>query len=394
MKDLFNAKYWKVFEEYYTRVNFMEELDLNNSEPAKVKFLKNLLDKNNKYKIGKIAMKLFVDLLILKGETIFEGITENNYEIVNYEVIKNLTSNQNNYDILVDNLTIKTKTGEKYKYKLVISAKIYFEETRIKECTEYINSLMEKDKEKVVGIYISPLPDPKFPDSDKYICIEYEDLFSYLIEPALQRCSKEGEKLLNDYLNSFKTLYYFDYYDDIKTIPLCTRAIINTINLYNLNYEVIDEYVKNTKECNDFLLRVLLSNMYKISINTELNDKIKYLLLKEDKEIDGKLYKKNTDFIYNVFKYLIDNKIIKTYNDLEKINITSSDVMKMVIPFNEKDKYPYNNCYKVSNEKETPLVLEDKTLAYCFTINRLDIEKFVDNLHKVYPKKTKCIKYY
>ncbi len=400
-----NSKEWIEFENYYIGYNIFDQLDFFRFEDIHTNILKSLFMRENPYGLYIYPLKNLLELLIVKGKSkIIEIDRLSELKIDNVNVKTQVViDKKNKLDLLIE-LKINNTN-----YNIILENKIESKEhdDQCKRYYEYFSNLKD-DSTKYIFVYLSFEKDPKFKERDKYICIDYQELIDYVIEPCSHKCDVKNPKIidLNSYLSSFSKLFDFTNLSNKELIiPITGYGKKLTHNL-NLKYgkllmDILDKYSvskaedssqldSNLKGYLDFyelyknILNIYYYNLSKISEDKDIISLLENKLFKIKAKFNGVSYQTYKECCVNILKYLIDNKIVKNDSDLEKLNNCIEDkhyvIASKCCP-NDKSE----NTYTTSHKKVGEIYLNGDMLYYCdYTVKKDELEYFVNEINKTF----------
>ena len=207
--ELKNSKEWISFEKYYMNYNVFSQFDFFRLEDIHTNVLKSLLIQDNVYGLYTYPLEKLIELLIIKNNSKAQIKIEDlyKYKIENISIKTQVAiDRKNRLDLLIE-FKINNK-----KYNIILENKMLSEE-HDEQCKRYIEyfSNLEDDDTNYIFVYLSLEKEPKFNCVDKYICINYQELIKYVIEPCSYKCSVKNTNIidLNSYLSNFCNLFNF-----------------------------------------------------------------------------------------------------------------------------------------------------------------------------------------
>ena len=331
------SKEWIEFNNYYMSYNIFDQLDFFRLEDIHTNILKSLFIKDNPYSLDTYPLKKLLELLIVKDNAkVAINIEElNNYKIENINVYSQVVLNKNSkLDLLIES-TINNKN-----YSIILENKLLSTE-HDNQCQRYYNYYKEESKDiNYIFVFLSLEKEPNFKEDDKYICINYQELIDYVIEPCSYKCNNKKENIisLDSYLSSFSKLFNFiglSNEDIIIPITKLGKELTHSLKQKYGNF-LIDALKTNNEfyKENKNILLIYYYNLYKISDNNETKNLIKKEILKIKCTFNGI----NCSFkqcSLKIIEYLFNKKIIK----IEK------------------------NCNQT--EKNTLYIIENINMAHC-----------------------------
>ena len=411
--ELKNSKEWIDFENYYMNYDIFNQFDFFRYEDAHTNILKSLLIQENAYGLYTYPLKKLIELLIIKDDLQNKLINKLKTEIT----IEDL------YKFTIDNISIKTQVEidgngrldlsiefkiNNAKYNIILENKIGSGE-HDNQCERYYNYFSNlKDDMNYIFVYLSLEKKPKFNCVDKYICINYQELIKYVIEPCSYKCRVKNTNIidLNSYLSNFCNLFNFtNLSNDELIIPITNygKQLTNNLNQQygELLIDILEnktEYKKNNNqykndynnfyELNKDILTIYYYNLSKSDIleNSKITSIIENKVLKiKAKFKDGSYqasYQTYKECSVNILKYLIDKKIVNNDEDLEKLNKCVKD-NHYLIASKSMPKDKQEGTYTSSHKNIGEIYLNGCQLYYCdYTVTKKELEYFVNEINK------------
>lgn len=411
--DFKNSKEWIEFANYYNDTGFTEQLGLFRYEDANTNFLKSVLEDQNTnlYGFSINPMKLFIEMIQTKSDlNYFKNVnTLSNYTIDNLKIsVRDSELFQNDKPDMVITFEV-----DKKKYFILLEAKLFTAEHN-KQCLKYYKYVEDNEKfnnyEEKVFLYLTldgatppsctmydkykstTYQDGVTPlgEDVKYIPITYQDLIDYIYNPLSFTESKKTAISLDDYIKSFIELYYqlgskytvISYKGKMLTEQLLVKHSDTINTILDRPKEFTEFYEGNSK-----LIEILFINIAKIysnSSNNNLIERIKRISLRIQSSIifNDSEYSKS-QFVYEVFKQIIEDKNIQNIKDLSTIK--SNGQYKYIYTRDEYDNlHHYRDCY--SNDYYGELKIGEDNYYYQMRVNDNDIDRLIELVNKAYPK--------
>ena len=385
MKNFTNikeSKEWIEFNNYYMNYNIFDQLDFFRLEDIHTNILKSIFIKDNPYSLDTYPLKKLLKLLIVKDSSKTKINIEklNNYKIKELNVYSQVILNKNNkLDLLIE-FNINNK-----KYSIILENKLLSTE-HDNQCQRYYNYYKEEGNKDInyIFVYLSLEKEPNFNEIDKYICINYQELIDYVIEPCNNN-KKENIISLDSYLSSFSKLFNF--------IGLSSEDIIIPITklgkklTHNLKQKYGDFLIDALKTNNEFykenkkILLIYYYNLYKISNNNEIKNLIKKEILKIKCTFNGINYNFK-ECSLKIIVYLFNKNIIKDNNDLIKLNNCLLNKNYLIATKNIEG-IKHKECY-TNNDKTIGKILLNNNELYYYNgnVNYDELKYFVININK------------
>lgn len=378
------SKEWIEFNNYYMSYNIFDQLDFFRLEDIHTNILKSLFIKDNPYSLDTYPLKKLLELLIVKDNTkVAINIEElNNCKIENINVHSQVVLNKNNkLDLLIE-FTINNKN-----YSIILENKLLSTE-HDNQCQRYYNYYKEESKDiNYIFVFLSLEKEPNFKEDDKYICINYQELIDYVIEPCSYKCNNKKENIisLDSYLSSFSKLFNFiglSNEDIIIPITKLGKELTHSLKQKYGNF-LIDALKTNNEfyKENKNILLIYYYNLYKISDNNETKNLIKKEILKIKCTFNGI----NCSFkqcSLKIIEYLFNKKIIKNNNDLIKLNNCLLNKNYLIATKNIEG-IKHKECY-TNNAKTIGKILLNNNELYYYNgnVNYDELKYFVININK------------
>lgn len=200
--NLVNSSEFQTLNSYYCEKTMFSALNLERNENRHSAFIAWWLNPNSDHGLNDAPIKLLLRLVASKGDIITDElltkVMSGRYNLTLAEKIEleksvsSISSNQSK-----DRMDIWTVLDISYEYAdeikrrtipMVIENKIYSKERKnqTKDYYDAMNDYFEnKDKPKdiVIGVLLSPQEIQ--PESDNFVCITYQELLNYVIEPLI-----------------------------------------------------------------------------------------------------------------------------------------------------------------------------------------------------------------
>lgn len=386
--ELKNSKEWLEFENYYMGYSIFNQFDFFRFEDMHTNILKSLFIEENAYGLGTYPLRKLIELLRFKDSSKV-NIESDEFSIIVKNVETQKVIKKNRLDLKID-----FKVDDK-DYSIILENKVFSDE-HDDQCRKYYEYFMEdkpNDKTNYIFVYLSLEKKPNFDYKKEYICINYQELVTYVIEPSSYKSTNMNPRIisLDTYLSSFSKLY--EYLDASYDFPITRLGRELTINLYNSS-ELLRTFTKNKfYENNKTILDIYYYNILKI-INDDderlENDREKINKLR--KEINSKLLNVNCTFkgekvTYKkcyllIVKYLFDLKIIKDEKDLDKLNKCVL-YKSYVVATSDYDNLSHKDYYYLSDEVINGLMLNDKKLYYYVgPFGQEELRYFIEEINK------------
>ena len=372
--ELKNSKEWIDFENYYMNYDIFNQFDFFRYEEAHTNILKSLLIQENAYGLYTYPLKKLIELLIIKDDLQNKLINKLKTEIT----IEDL------YKFTIDNISIKTQVEidgngrldlsiefkiNNAKYNIILENKIGSGE-HDNQCERYYNYFSNlKDDMNYIFVYLSLEKKPKFNCVDKYICINYQELIDYVIEPCSYKCNNNNNNnviSLYYYLASFCKL--FDYAclsNENPKIPTTKYGKELTCNLEEKYGELLINILEHDLQfykLNKNVLIIYYYNLYKITNNK----KTKLLIRKKLLNINCTFNNLNCSYkecSLKIIQYLFNNKIINNANDLSKLNNCLLNKSYVVATTNIEN-IKHADCYTTNDKSIGEIFLNNDKLYY------------------------------
>lgn len=383
--ELKNSKEWISFEKYYMNYNVFNQFDFFRLEDIHTNVLKSLLIQDNVYGLYTYPLEKLIELLIIKNNSKAQIKIEDlyKYKIENINIKTQVAiDRKNRLDLLIE-FKINNK-----KYNIILENKMLSEE-HDEQCKRYIEyfSNLEDDDTNYIFVYLSLEKEPKFNFVDKYICINYQELIDYVIEPCSYKCNDNNNNnviSLYYYLASFCKL--FDYAclsNENRIIPTTKYGKELTCNLEEKYGELLINILEHDLQfykLNKNVLIIYYYNLYKIT-----NNKKTKLLIKK-KLLNIKCTFNNLNCSYKecslkIIQYLFNNKIINNTDDLSKLNNCLLNKSYVVATTNIEN-IKHANCYTTNDKSIGEIFLNnDKLYYYNSNVSGEELKYFVKNIN-------------
>ena len=387
-----NSKEWIEFERYYNSTNFMQQIGFFRYEDANTNFLASVLEESNVYGLGNYPMRLLIELITCKDNKLFTDINLlDNYSIGDINVSKQKIINSGRLDLFVE-----FKLND-IQYALIIEAKLFSLE-HDEQCDKYKKELDASlsGSHKLIYVYLS-LDDKDTISSDGYVHITYQDLIDMVYTPCSFRVQNKDMLLsIEEYVKSFTSLY--EQSDiDISLIPVTYIGKELTTNLWLRYNSTLNNLLNNTEMLNKFYnsnkstFTILLTNMLKLSKQLNLNKKLKITIMsilnktKHQNVFNGVILG-NSDFLYTIFKDIIENHPIKEIKDIPKEVLITTETWLNIISHSEIKNDPRKDYYRLSKGNKEPIVIGGEKYWYCDWNNGADMNRFIKAVKKYYPE--------
>lgn len=372
------------FENYYMEYNMFSQINFFRYEDLHTNILCSLFDSDNAYKLGTYPLKKLIELLINKDNNKAQLTIDELESIGNEKIFLQKVVDNNRLDIKID-FNINNSN-----YSIILENKVFSEEHN-SQCQRYYDYFItnnSNDKTNYIFVYLSLEKNPEFSCKDKYICINYQELITCVIEPCIEKCVNPSSKIINleTYLLSFSKLY--EYLDSRYIIPISNKGKNLTINLYN---EYNNLLIKSLENNDDFYKEnKKLLDIYYYNVLQLIDDNI--IVDNETRRIiNGKLFNirctfngENTsykDCYLHIIKYLFDLNLIKTEEDLNKLN-SCVLLNNYLIATSDYDSLYHEDYYYISNNIVGTLKLNNKILYYYVgPVSRMELRYFVEKVN-------------
>lgn len=394
--ELKNSREWIEFENYYMNYNIFNQFDFIRFEDIHTNILKSLFIQENVYGLYNYPLKNLIELLIIKDSHNAKIEIEDlyKYKIENVNVKTQVAiDRKNRLDLLIE-FKINNK-----KYSIILENKIFSEEHN-EQCQRYIEYFynLKNDDTNYIFVYLSLEKNPNFNCADRYICINYQELIDYVIEPCSYKCNNSNNNnviSLYYYLASFCKL--FDYAclsNENRIIPITRYGKELTCKLEEKYGELlIKQLADETKfyKLNKNILLIYYYNLSIISNDTRIKSLIKKKILNIKCKFDGKKcsYKECS---LKILKYLIDNKIIKENIDLDKLNDCLYDKNFLAATL-DYERIKNKEKYYTTNEKSIGEIYLDGSVLYYYDyyLNGEELKYYVKNINEKFDNVLKDI---
>lgn len=380
-----NSKEWIDFENYYMNYNIFNQFDFFRLEDIHTNVLKSLLIQENVYGLYTYPLEKLIELLIIKNSSKAQIKIDNlyKYKIEKINIKTQVAINRKNrLDLLIE-FKINNK-----KYNIILENKMLSEE-HDEQCKRYIEyfSNLEDDDTNYIFVYLSLEKEPKFNCVDKYICINYQELIDYVIEPCSYKCNDNNNNnviSLYYYLASFCKL--FDYAclsNENRIIPTTKYGKELTCNLEEKYGELLINILEHDLQfykLNKNVLIIYYYNLYKIT-----NNKKTKLLIKK-KLLNIKCTFNNLNCSYKecslkIIQYLFNNKIINNTDDLSKLNNCLLN-QSYVVATTNIENIKHTDCYTTNDKSIGEIFLNnDKLYYYNSNVSGEELKYFVKNIN-------------
>ncbi len=392
-----NSKEWKEFKNYCTSYNIFDQLGFFRLEDIHTNILKSFLIQNNPYELGTFPLKELLKLLISKNPSKIKITIDdlNTYEIQNLNVITQVVLDEKNKPDLLIDFSINNK-----KCKIILENKFLSYE-HDNQCQRYYNYYKSKNDNSInyIFVFLSLEKEPKFKERDKYICINYQELITYIIEPSNDKCKIKSNNIISfdSYLSSFNKL--FDYIElssennEKFIIPLTKYGKELTHNLEKKHKDFLIDILKNNMEFykdNKELLKIYYYYLYKNTDDKEIKKLIEKEILKVKCTFNGINYNFKQCCL-KIIEYLFNNKIIKNNNDLIKLNNCLLNKNYLIATTDIKN-IKHKECYTKNDKLIGKILLNNIELYYYNDGIRYDeLKEFVKNVNNEFDNTLKDI---
>lgn len=388
-----NSQEWIEFDRY-CNTGFLEQIDFFRYEDMHTNFLASLLKEDNVFGLGTKPLKLFIELLKVKDKNHLENKLKqdllSNYSVSNIEVLT-----QESIDVGRLDLLIKFKIDNE-KYNIIFENKLFSEESsedQTKRYKEYFDNHFANDNN--IYVFLSLDNNIEISAGNDYIRIDYQELISYVLEPcSYLEANSLASISVEEYLKGFTYLCEFGYMPITSTLRKLSVAIYNNycdilMNILNVDNEYIEFYNNNIKQ-----FKILFTVLSKEdTTNSELLGKINRKILGNVGKFRGKDYscRKQTKMVRVILKDLIDNGYLKTIEDLDELKFSDNSSWKPAIT---EEQYKAVGNKQSNYTKDDNLILESKTLYYCYPVFNEELKGFVDCVIEKYPNYKELIDIY
>lgn len=317
--ELKNSKEWIDFEKYYKNYNIFNQFDFIRYEDIHTSILKSLFIQENAYGLYTYPLEKLIELLIIKDSSKVQINIEdlNKFNIENINIKTQEIIDNNRLDLLIE---FKINNNI---YNIILENKILSKE-HDNQCQRYYE-YFKNNKNNNIFVYLSLEINPDISCKDKYICINYQELINYVIEPCSYKCINNNNNVISlyHYLASFCKLF-----DDAclsnedRIIPITRYGKELTHNLEEKYGNLLIKQLKDGTQFYRLNQNILYIYYYILNIISE-DTEIKSLIKKKVLKIKCKFNNVNCSYkecSLKILKYLIDNKIIVDKEDLDKLN--------------------------------------------------------------------------
>lgn len=379
------SKEWIGFNNYYMSYNIFDQLDFFRLEDAHTNILKSIFIKDNPYNLNSYPLKKLLKLLINKNSSKVKiNIKElNTYKIENLNVYSQVILNRNNKLDLFIEFAINNK-----EYNIILENKLLSIE-HDNQCQRYYNYYKENGNENInyIFVFLSLEKKPDFIEVDKYICINYQELIDYVIEPCNSKCNTKINNIisLDCYLSSFTKLFdYIGLSNEKIIIPITKYGKELTQSLEQKYGDLLIDILRNNNEFykkNKKILLIYYYNLYKITNDQEIKKLIKKEILKIKCTFNNTSYSIK-ECSLKIIEYLFKNKVIKDNNDLIKLNNCLIN-KNYVIATTNIENVKHKECY-TKNDKTIGKLLLNNTELYYYNgnVNYDELKYFTANINK------------
>lgn len=372
--NMINNKEWILFKNYYNNYTIFDQFNFFRYEDIHTNILSSLFMINNPYNLGTYPLIKLLELLNKKDKN--KTNIKDIYDIKNIKTKTQEVIDNNRLDLKIDFIT------NNKNYSIILENKVMSLEHN-NQCLRYYNYYKNKnDNINYIYVYLSLEKEPNI-SSDKYICINYQELISYVIEPCNNKCNNINNKIisLGTYLSSFTKLY--EYYDNKYIIPITSYGKSLTIDLYNSN-DIFKSFIDNDiyKE-NMCLLNIYYYNLLYVmgkKLDNNFKKKIISKLFNIYSTFNGKKVSYKECYLYSL-KYLFDNKIIKSDKEIEILNSCVYNKNYVIVSFSY-DTLIHKDYYYLNNDLVGELKINNKSLYYYVgNLTKEEIIYFIDNIN-------------
>ena len=364
---------YKVLEEYYFRYTIFDQVGLFRFEDFHTNFLQSLFSLNNPYGLGILPIRKLLELISNKGGDLvnfdYSKLVDSDFADLNVEV----QDRRNSYK-----LDMVISFGD---YEIILENKLLSFEHDY-QCKHYYDYFHH---DKCTFVYLSLEEHPHI-SSNQFIPITYQELFTFVIEPCLEKEVLRDTKLLGlkDYLYSFSKIV--DLIDlSTQKKPVTSEEKEYILNLYEKHFLVLKDILKNNLVSDwntEHLLKMIYYHLYLIgNVDEELKRLIEervlflYRCLFDGKKISYK------DCGIKILKYLIDKHIVKNEEDLDKLNncIKNKDKYLVATTNPLEERIVDNHLYTCNEELQ---LNNQKLYYYCGPITSLELKYYYEQINK------------
>jgi hypothetical protein len=374
--NLVNSSEFQTLNSYYCEKTMFSALNLERNENRHSAFIAWWLNPNSDHGLNDAPIKLLLRLVASKGDIITDElltkVMSGRYNLTLAEKIEleksvsSISSNQSK-----DRMDIWTVLDISYEYAdeekrriipMVIENKIYSKERKnqTKDYYDAMNDYFEnKDKPKdiVIGVLLSPQEIQ--PESDNFVCITYQELLNYVIEPLIPNVVADKISFVESFVRN------------LGRPALGEGKDYSVLAIAQKEYKMIDELIKKDECLFDTVFAKLFPNKTKKIIGeNKYQEIIASKGLDSMEDIFRELWEENE----SVFKSVIYRKYNESHEDLNILFKTSN-----------KDNSKYKVTYKGEEIFGTRL---PKSKAACAIFKAYLMEKpqtKLDELRKAFP---------
>ena len=381
-----NSKEWIEFENYYIDYNIFNQLDFFRYEDIHTNILKSLLIQENAYGLNAYPLRKLLELLIDKesNKVNIDNDDLDKFKIENINVKTQVVLDKNSkLDLLIE------FGFNNQKYNIILENKLRSGE-HDNQCQRYYNFYKNESENNDVNyifVFLSLEKAPKFKESDKYICINYQELINYVIEPCSYKCNIKSTNAidLNYYLASFSKLFNDLWSSEEIILPITRYGEELTHNLEEKYGEILIKQLADETQfyrLNKNILLIYYYNLSVISDDARIKALIKRKILNIKCKFDGKKcsYKECS---LKILKYLIDSKIIVENDDLDKLNNCLYD-KNYVAATLDYERIKNKISYYTTNEKNIGEIYFNDSILYYYDyyITGEELKYYVKNINE------------
>lgn len=230
-----NDSYMK-WNQLYNKDTLLSITKTDKDEESHSLLIRYLLDPSEKHNLGTMPLELFMRLLVVKNTS---NITIQRY-------MNELLSKTKQINVLV---CVPEKTDRKARYDIYIEAKINSVKSTIiienkvlstendNQTHKYSN--YAKDYANPILVYLSNNDNSNSPD---FLCITYQELLDYVIEPLYNYTDNQTTKqLLKDYI---RVLGHIETKERSLTLAMSNEERILLRNIYSENQELLERMME------------------------------------------------------------------------------------------------------------------------------------------------------
>ena len=376
MNNIIDSKDWILFKNYYSDYTIFDQFNFFRYEDIHTNILSSLFMINNPYNLGSYPLQKLLGLLNKKDKYKTNIKDKDIYDIRNINTMCQEVIDKNRLDLKIDFVTSDKK------YSIILENKVLSIE-HDNQCARYYNYYKNKnDDVNYIFVYLSLEIEPNI-SCDKYICINYQELISYVIEPCSYKYSDINPKIisLDTYLSSFSKLY--EYFDNKYIIPITNYGKSLTINLYNSS-DVFKSFIDDDfyRE-NMYLLNIYYYNLLYImgsKLDNDFRKKIMYKLFNVYSTFNGKKVSYKECYLYSL-KYLFDSGVIKSNEEIDLLNNCVYDKNYVIVSF-DYDSLIHKDYYYLNNDLVGELKIDNRCLYYyAGNLTKEELVYFIDNIN-------------